>query len=350
MNEQEQDKEDRMDHESPHDAAVEPKDAHEVELVIDDMASEALEARGDVEPSGCECQSGKSECSCKRKRVCNCDNKSQCTCGGPKAGGAGMVYALGTIGYDFRYEARRDSLFQQSQRNLSNPTELLAYLEQNPNASESLSWTLQIESAVAYAIRPFGAFAAEAYERLRELLAAQVNEGADRVSMPGFIRGTEKLLSGQTLPRIIPEMRGMYSWNTPTLTRAVLGEPPSDSDDGARYAEESSAIANFLDRIYYELRNFGITPQDRALNYAATNAFQVSSVFHQAIKADLALDCIEVERSPACRPGADCWDVKLVFFNPARRFEQARRIYRFTVDVSDVVPVTIGRLRSWDVY
>jgi hypothetical protein len=30
--------------------------------------------------------------------------------------------------------------------------------------------------------------------------------------------------------------------------------------------------------------------------------------------------------------------------------DQARKVYRFTVDVSDLVPVTVGEPRSWHVY
>jgi hypothetical protein len=99
--------------------------------------------------------------------------------------------------------------------------------------------------------------------------------------------------------------------------------------------------------VYEELRNLGATSQDRALNYAATNAFQVAAVFRDAIQATMTLDTIEVERSPICRPESDCWDVKLTFFNPSKVFEQARKSYRFTVDVSDVVPVMVGSVRSW---
>lgn len=61
----------------------------------------------------------------------------------------------------------------------------------------------------------------------------------------------------------------------------------------------------------------------------------------------LELDTIEVERSPVCRPESDCWDVKLMFFFPERQVQTVRRAYRFTVDVSDVVPVTVGAARSW---
>ena len=98
------------------------------------------------------------------------------------------------------------------------------------------------------------------------------------------------------------------------------------------------------------MRNLGLTSQERALNYAATNAFQVQKVFQRAIEDETQLDAIEVGTSPVCRPGADCRDVKLTFFNPTRRLEQARKVFRFTVDVTDVVPVTVGTVRQWHVY
>ena len=75
----------------------------------------------------------------------------------------------------------------------------------------------------------------------------------------------------------------------------------------------------------------------------------VVNVFESALREEMELDIIEVERSPICRPDSDCWDVKLTFFDPRRQFERARRVYRFTVDVSDVCPVTVGKVRSWSV-
>ncbi len=73
-------------------------------------------------------------------------------------------------------------------------------------------------------------------------------------------------------------------------------------------------------------------------------------MFSQSGKENLELDSIEVERSPICRPESDCWDVKLTFFDPTNRFERARQVHRFTVDVSDVIPVTVGEVRHWNVY
>jgi hypothetical protein len=39
--------------------------------------------------------------------------------------------------------------------------------------------------------------------------------------------------------------------------------------------------------------------------------------------------------------------VELYFFFPERQVQTVRKVYRFTVDVSDVVPVTVGAMRSW---
>jgi cyanobactin maturation PatA/PatG family protease len=142
----------------------------------------------------------------------------------------------------------------------------------------------------------------------------------------------------------------MYSWTTTALSEAILGSPPPESPEEREreaYAQRAQAVNNFLERVYYELRNLGMTPQERAINFAATNAFNVEKVIEAAIREEMDLDIIEVERSPLCRPDSDCWDVKLTFFNPGKVFEQAKKVYRFTVDVSDVVPVTVGRVRSW---
>jgi len=61
----------------------------------------------------------------------------------------------------------------------------------------------------------------------------------------------------------------------------------------------------------------------------------------------MELESIDVEPTAISAPGADCWDVKLVFFYPNRPIPSVRRLYRFTVDVADVVPATVGPMRSW---
>lgn len=282
--------------------------------------------------------------------TCSCLAGGPCTCG--TATSAQLVFALGTLGYDFGTEARRDSVLQHMAAPASpyDPNQLLAYLERNPWDAAAIFWTLTLETTPIYTIQPQGAFASDIYKRLRDFLGEQTRGEVERVSIPGHIVGSARLFTGQVVPVIWPEPRGMYSWNTTALVDAVCGPaPPEEAPQGEKeqYTQKMQGVTNFLRRVYEELRNLGITPQERAINYAATNAFQIGEVFRDAIREGMDLDTIEVERSPLCRPESDCWDVKLTFFNPRKVFEQARKVYRFTVDVSDVVPVMVGPVRSW---
>lgn len=271
-----------------------------------------------------------------------------CGCGGGAA--PQLVYALGQIGYDFGTEARRDSILQQmgAGANPYDVSEFLGYIEKNPWEAASVYWTLNLDATPVYAVVPDGSFASKTYERLVEFLQDQAKGEIERVSIPGKISGSVRLFTGQMAPVIHPEIRGMYSWTTSALVDAAAGpgapkKPKADAaGDGA-----GDAVRSFLERVYHELRNLGTAPQERALNFAATNAFSVHQIFQSALNGQLSLDTIEVEGSPICRPESDCWDVKLTFFNPAKIFEQARKVYRFTVDVSDIVPVTVGPVRSW---
>ncbi|MGH7489833.1 MAG: peptidase S8, partial [bacterium] len=151
-----------------------------------------------------------------------------------------------------------------------------------------------------------------------------------RVAGPGWVSGSASLHGGLQVPILWPELRGLRSWAT---AERVTGE-----------------VANFLERVAYETRNLGQAPQERAINFAATEAFQVERIFQSALEANLRLDSITVEPSPLCRPESDCWDVKLTFFDPLLRLEQARVVYRFTVDVSEIVPVTLGKVRHWELF
>ena len=129
------------------------------------------------------------------------------------------------------------------------------------------------------------------------------------------------------------------------MNQAPTTANPAPNDPRNQF---SSSIANFLEKIYYGLRNLGVLPQDRALNYAATNAYNFERVYESAFNDNLELDTIQVVRSPFCRPGSDCWDVQLYFFRSQDQVQRVRRVYRYTIDVSDVVPVTVGPTRSWN--
>lgn len=273
-----------------------------------------------------------------------------------------LVYALGTLGYDFGTEARRDSFKQLMPAydingivvpaNPYDARQMVDYLAASPSESRSLIWTLNIELTPIYAIEPQGAFARDTYAVLQELLAGQIQaesseEFVERVSIPGILTGkTVKLFSGQVVPLLAPQNpRGMYGWKINTLVAAAIETVQTTVGDAQEDAIRRT-LGSFLNRIYYDLRNLGTTSQDRALNFAATNAFQAASTFAEAVATGMELDSITVEKSPFCRLDSDCWDVKLKFFDPENS-RRAKKIFRFTIDVSDLIPVTLGDVRTW---
>jgi cyanobactin maturation PatA/PatG family protease len=277
----------------------------------------------------------------------------------PSQAGGDLVYVLGTLGYDFGSEARRDSFKQlmppidvegigQVPSNPYDARQMVAYLRQFPSEAKALIWTVNLELTAIYAIRPEGSFAETIYGALVDLLAGQIVAETDpqyieRMSLPGYMTGgSVKLFSGQIVPEVgVENLRGIYGWTVNTLIAAAI-EAVSPADAEAL----REALRGFLDRIYYDLRNLGVTSADRALNFAATNAFQAVTAFRSALSLKYELDTISVERSPYCRIDSDCWDVVIKFFDPTNVL-RSKRNYRFTVDVSDLMPVTLGPVRSW---
>ena len=272
-----------------------------------------------------------------------------------------LVYALGTLGYDFGTEARRDSFKQlmpgvdiDGTRVPANPydaRQMADYLAENPSEAKSLIWTLNQELNPIYAIEPTGAFAEEIYETLQLMLDGQVEaedseDYIERVSIPGRLSDrTVTLFSGQVVRVVEPQnMRGMYGWNVDSLTRAAMATARGETTLDLETLRQS--LRSFLDRIYYDLQNLGQTNRDRALNFAATNAFQAASTFAEAVAVGMELDGIEVQKSRFCRYDSDCWDVKLKFFDPENN-HRAKKLFRFTIDVRDIMPVTIGEVKSW---
>lgn len=280
-----------------------------------------------------------------------------CSCQG---GTRQLVYVLGQLGYDLVSEARLDSLAQTmagiagattAERILAfDQRQMLAHLDRHPWDSAAIEWTLSLDGTAIYAIRPQGPFAADVYSQLRRFLREQLDEAVERVSIPGVITGKATLLLGQVVPVIVPELRGMFSWTTAALADAVAGPPPSaeaSQREREAHAQCLAGVRNFLDRVYHGLRNLGLSPQDRAINFTATNAFSFEKIYEAALKEKMELESVNVVRSPICRPSSDCWDVEVYFFYPERLVQTVRRVYRFTVDVSDTVPVTVGPTRSW---
>nr|ACA04487.1 TruA [uncultured Prochloron sp. 06037A] len=273
-----------------------------------------------------------------------------------------FAYVLGTLGYDFGTEARRDTFKQlmppfdfagnMVPANPYDARQMVDYLGNNISEARSLIWTVNIELTPVYAIDPTGPFASETYHALQELLSGQIQaedneEYVERVSIPGVLTNRSvKLFSGQVVPVVEPQStRGLYGWKVNGLVNAALEAVRAEGGDAGE-ARIRQTLDGFLNRIYYDLRNLGTTSQDRALNFAVTNAFQAAQTFSQSVAAGMELDSVTVEKSPFCRLDSDCWDIKLKFFDPENN-RRAKKIYRFTIDVSDLVPVTMGEVRSW---
>ncbi|NEO97901.1 MAG: PatA/PatG family cyanobactin maturation protease [Symploca sp. SIO2E9] len=273
-----------------------------------------------------------------------------------------LVYVIGTLGYDFGSEARRDSFKQLMPpvefnntpipANPHDARQMVDYLGDNLSEAKSLIWTLNMELTPIYAVEPSGSFARDVYELFQELLSGEVQsedseEYIERVSIPGRLTGrTVRLFSGQVVPVVEPvSPRGIYGWQINTLVNSAL-DAVREEQENVNEEDIRRSLGSFLNRVYYDLRNLGQTSQDRALNFAATNAFQVARTFSEALGIGMELDSIAVTRSPFCRLDSDCWDVQLKFFDPENS-RRAKKVFRFTIDVSDLIPVTLGEIRSW---
>jgi cyanobactin maturation PatA/PatG family protease len=274
------------------------------------------------------------------------------------------VYALGSLGYDFGSEARRDTFKQQMPAvnidgvlipaNPYDPRQMINHLEFNPAEAKSLIWTLNQELTPIYALEPQKAFASEIYTVFQMLLAGQIqseesDDYIERVSIPGNLTNrTVELVSGQIVPVLaLPNIRGIYGWQVNALVEAAVATVSPEASEPDNVTMRRS-LKSFLHRIYYDLRNLGHLDRDRALNFAATNAFQAASTFAEAINSGMGLDSIEIEKSPFCRLNSNCWDVMLKFFD-SENSRRAKKVYRFTIDVANIMPVTLGTVRSWSV-
>jgi cyanobactin maturation PatA/PatG family protease len=290
---------------------------------------------------------------------------SEITQGVTPSAASKLVYALGTIGYDFGNEARRDTFKQLMPAvnmdgaiipaNPYDTRQMVNYLSANPAEAKPLIWTLNQELTPIYALEPVSGFAADIYETLILMLEGQIqpensDDFVERVSIPARLTDrTVELFSGQVVPVIsLTNTRGMYGWKVNSLVDAALQTVITGETAPAQEIAMRKALSSFLNRVYYDLQNLGQLAKDRALNFSVTNAFQAASSFSQAISTGMQLDSIEVEKSPFCRINSDCWDVKLKFFDPENG-RRAKKVFLFTIDVSDRIPVTLGQVRSWSV-
>ena len=285
-----------------------------------------------------------------------------------------LVYALGKVGYDLGNESRMDSIQSQLENRIQtegrkpsvlNPADLVEFLKLSPAHAPAITWTLNLNETPIYAIRPEGDFVQEIYAELVRTLESQTTTAVageddpkaapiERMSLPGVVSGQVELMNGLVVPTVKPALGAMYTWSTEALIEALGKIPvkergPNDEDKQGAF-DPSDGLRTFLNRIYEELRNVGVAPQDRAMNFAATNAYQANDIFVKLRGRNIHIESFEVVRSPVMRPDSDCWDVKMTFYNPAELTTKPREVYFYTIDVSDVVPVAVGKPRHWTTY
>jgi hypothetical protein len=172
-----------------------------------------------------------------------------------------------------------------------------------------------------------------------------------------------RLFSGQVLPVVTVQAGGLYTWNETalidTLVEEINVQRQATVGDPIEIETVRLILRAFLDKVYYQFRNLGQSGADRAVNYAATNAFSlVSELANGFLSGRLtpqragdvpplyALEDISVQPSQYTRIDSECYDVIITFFDPTND-RQARVAYLYVIDVSEVLPVPLAPTRQF---
>ncbi len=283
---------------------------------------------------------------------CGCGGeKGECSCGGAQKP-VQYVYAIGRLGVSFISQTRRDAIWRKVNgaqegdlKPITNQA-LQKLFKDEPFQAQSVVWTLSRSEVAMYAIVPAGPFALETYDFL---VKEWSDSNVEFISLPGVLAGTIGLYDGQIVEAVVPDRRGMYSWESKKYVQA-LTEARTQTAAALTAEQIRVQIDRFLGKIYFTIRNRGLLPEERVLNAAATNAFNFSPIIVEAGQEGLSLKDIGVEKSPLSRPGGDYYDVLLTFFDPNDRLGRTPLRSRFTIDVADTVPVMIGDPVTWYEY
>jgi hypothetical protein len=334
------------------------------------------------------------------------DQAKSCDCGGGSAGAdsalGSPVFVIGSIGHDFRTEANRDGFVTQMPNppgdhvlpaNPYDPFQLHGFLAENPWYSDKVTWLCKHESMPIYALEaeiPFGMdwgaaplansrgvlsldFAyppvSVVHKTFREALRGQALDPSkpdyvSRVSIPGRLTNrTVRLFSGQVVPVVTVQAGGLFTWNETALIDKLVDEithqRDATIDEPVPVDTVKLILRAFLDKVYYQFRNLGRSGPDRAVNYAATNAFSlVSELANGFLSGRLtprgpdqphplySLDDISVQPSQYSRIDSECYDVIITFFDPTND-RQAHVAYLYVIDVSEVLPVPLAPTRQF---
>ncbi|WP_406190351.1 hypothetical protein OG331_51735 [Streptomyces sp. NBC_01017] len=280
--------------------------------------------------------------------------------------GLGPVYVVGTLGFDFGTEARREAYKRQMGpgKNPYDVMEMVAFLEERPHEARALLWTLNLDLTPIYTLRPVDGL----YEELVTLLARQAvaatddpedpgllvqvvegvssfllpsseEENADlrqftgveRIAVAGTKTGeTERLYSGQVVP--VLRAHDLVGWEVlaRSLKIAQANERQESGKDlaPAKRRAVAASVNGFLSQLGVD-RNLGDTSPDRALNYGITSLLS-DGVPERLSRGEELRATVAVEKNTA-ESDRDLWNVAL---EVSGQTQTDLRAYQRLVDVA----------------
>jgi hypothetical protein len=253
-----------------------------------------------------------------------------------------FVFALGSVGFEIPSDLTYEALEQERKSagidgSVADAGVMGRLLAERPSLGERLTWLLEENGNPLYVLEPKGPLAAEIYLNLAEILTAQVLGEVDTVSIPGLrLSKMRSLRDGTRVPRVVMEvLRGLYAW---TLESSVARTNLS--------SEAEAILLSMLRAIKDESRNDGAGGPARTLNYLTANPIQLAVSAMSAQLERFTFGDFGIVRSTFSRPNSECWDIELRFTDADNEF-RAGLIHRHTVDVADILPVSVGRLKAW---
>lgn len=253
-----------------------------------------------------------------------------------------MAFALGCIDYDIPDDTRRSLLVNAlSEAGVPGPPEdpavLAALLDRTPSAAQEVTWLIAREGSPLYAVEVAGQDMRAVLDTFASGLREQVSGAIEEMSFPGVVTGRMlELSTDEPVPVLrMGGPRGLYGWRRRDQI-ARLPLPPA----GRVQLERMLAFIDDGEP------NDGTHSHVRAVNYLVTNPAQLAWSAGVAAGEGFSFDTLTVQRSTLNRPYSDCWDIDLIFKDPDRP-ARAKLLHRHSVDVGDLLPVSIGTPRTW---
>lgn len=253
-----------------------------------------------------------------------------------------VAFVLGRIGYDIPDDIRRARLQQALvQHDIGgspgDPAVLGALIDRASWVALEVTWTIEREGSALYALHVDGTNTRDILDAFGSAVGSQASGAIEQMSFPGIVTGELlELSNGERVPILrMASPRGLYGWrHRDQIMRLPL--PPAGRIE----------LERMLDAINDGEPNDGTHSHVRAINYLVTNPAQLAWSAGVATQEGFRFDSVAVKRSTLNRPYSDCWDIDLIFKDPDRP-GRARLLHRHSVDVGDLLPVSIGAPRTW---